>query len=182
MAGPAYSHGDLEALWKAAGGDPLQANTAAAIARAESGGCQYAQRGPSDIRPVKACVYVHDPLRWVIGLWQINQSAHPTYTRSGLFGAAYNALAAVAISDKGRNWNPWTTYTSGAYKDLLLGVPAPPPPPPSSTAGAQAATSHRGWADLRNSVNRHLPANLSRTQGVTASAQRILAHRHKIRG
>jgi hypothetical protein len=26
-----------------------------------------------------------------------------------------NAKAAIAISDDGRDWDPWTTYTSGAY-------------------------------------------------------------------
>ena len=46
------------------------------------------------------------------GYWQINlnHGALSTYDPLG------NAKAAVIISDNGTNWNPWTTFTSGAYR------------------------------------------------------------------
>ncbi len=84
----------LERLWEDAGGRASAAETAAAIAMAESGGNQYAHSPTNDY-----------------GYWQINGSwgALATYNPLG------NAKAAVHISDDGYNWSPWTTYTSGAY-------------------------------------------------------------------
>ena len=84
----------LERLWKDAGGNPGEAETAAAIAMAESGGNQYAHSPTNDY-----------------GYWQINGTwgALATYDPLG------NAKAAVHISGNGTNWSPWTTYTSGAY-------------------------------------------------------------------
>jgi LysM repeat protein len=86
----------LEALWKAAGGAPGSAFIAAEIAMAESGGRQYAHSPTNDF-----------------GYWQINGvhgPARATYNPMG------NARAAVAISSNGRNWRPWTTYVTGAYR------------------------------------------------------------------
>ena len=85
----------LEALWEAAGGSHAQAFTAAEIAMAESGGRQYAYSPTNDY-----------------GYWQINGSHGPALATFNAYG---NARAAIIISDNGRNWYPWTTYTSGAY-------------------------------------------------------------------
>lgn len=52
------------------------------------------------------------------GLWQIN-SVHSQYNASQLFQPAYNAMAAVQISNLGTNWQPWTTYNTGAYQQFL---------------------------------------------------------------
>ena len=98
-AGGAIPHGTLgcsglEQLWVDAGGASGEARMAAEIAMAESGGNQYAY-SPTNDR----------------GYWQINGSWGPLST----FDALGNAKAAVHISDDGRNWSPWTTYTSGAY-------------------------------------------------------------------
>jgi LysM repeat protein len=84
----------LERLWEDAGGSPAVAETAAAIAMAESGGNQYAHSPTNDY-----------------GYWQINGGwgALATYDALG------NAKAAIHISGNGSNWSPWTTYTSGAY-------------------------------------------------------------------
>lgn len=84
----------LEQLWVDAGGSGSEARTAADIAMAESGGNQYAY-SPTNDR----------------GYWQINGS----WGELSTFDALGNAKAAVYISDDGRNWSPWTTYTSGAY-------------------------------------------------------------------
>jgi hypothetical protein len=85
----------LERLWDAAGGNPAHAFVAAEVAMAESGGRQYAHSPTNDF-----------------GYWQINgvHGSMATYDPMG------NARAAISISGDGRNWSPWTTYTSGAYR------------------------------------------------------------------
>jgi len=86
----------LEALWDAAGGSSSNAFMAAEIAMAESGGNQYAVSPTADY-----------------GYWQINlPSWGPTLATFNPLG---NAKAAIQISDDGTNWEPWTTYQSGAY-------------------------------------------------------------------
>jgi LysM repeat protein len=84
----------LEQLWEEAGGNTSDAFMAAEIAMAESGGNQYALSPTDDY-----------------GYWQINASNGALAT----FDALGNARAAVTLSQDGANWDPWTTYTSGAY-------------------------------------------------------------------
>lgn len=55
------------------------------------------------------------------GLWQINTLAHPQYDETQLLDPTYNGQAAFTISDGGRNWTPWSTYNSGAYKPYMGG-------------------------------------------------------------
>jgi LysM repeat protein len=86
----------LEALWMAAGGSRAQAFTAAEIAMAESGGRQYAHSPTNDY-----------------GYFQINGGHGPAMATYNPIG---NAKAAIAISSNGRNWRPWTTYVTGAYR------------------------------------------------------------------
>jgi Lysozyme like domain len=93
------SHGDyscsgLESLWEEAGGSSSHAFLAAEIAMAESGG------NPNAVSPTDD-----------FGLWQINGS-HGSMATLNPLG---NARSAVSISSNGRNWGPWTTFTSGAY-------------------------------------------------------------------
>jgi LysM repeat protein len=85
----------LEALWEAAGGSHAESFMAAEIAMAESGGQQYALSPTDDY-----------------GYWQINASHGALAT----FNPIGNAKAAVIISDDGTNWDPWTTYVTGAYQ------------------------------------------------------------------
>lgn len=98
MESGTLSCAQLEALWQEAGGSPSAAFTAAEVARAESGGRQYATNsntnGSTDM-----------------GYWQINNYAHPGM---GTFDPLANARAAVAISSDGTNWEPWVTYRHGA--------------------------------------------------------------------
>jgi len=86
----------LEALWEAAGGSHAEAFMAAEIAMAESGGRQYALSPTNDY-----------------GYWQINGSHGPA---QATFNPIGNAKAAIAISGNGTDWNPWTTYVTGAYR------------------------------------------------------------------
>jgi hypothetical protein len=89
-----YSCSGLEQIWEQAGGNPADALMAAEIAMAESGG------NPNAISPTDD-----------YGLWQINISNGALATLNPL----QNAKSAVTLSDNGTNWDPWTTYTSGAY-------------------------------------------------------------------
>jgi len=95
-----YGCADLERLWEANGGSHASAETAAAVALAESGGDPNAYNFNTDSSIDR-------------GLWQIN-------TVHGYFSADFdpdtNAADAVAISHNGKNWSPWTTYKSGAYR------------------------------------------------------------------
>lgn len=86
----------LESLWDVNGGNPGAAFMAAEIAEAESGGNQYAVSPTDDY-----------------GYWQINMAAWGPYLAT--FNADGNARAAIQISKNGTDWQPWTTYTSGAY-------------------------------------------------------------------
>jgi Lysozyme like domain/LysM domain len=86
----------LENLWESAGGSHTEAFMAAEIAEAESGGNQYALSPTDDY-----------------GYWQINASHGPGMAT---FNAMGNARAAVAISDDGQDWDPWTTYTMGLFE------------------------------------------------------------------
>ena len=92
--GGTLSCSGLEQLWEEAGGNPADAFMAAEIAMAESGGNQYALSPTDDY-----------------GYWQINASNGSLAT----FDAFGNACAAITLSQDGTNWDPWTTYTSGAY-------------------------------------------------------------------
>jgi LysM repeat protein len=84
----------LEELWEQGGGSPGEAVMAASIAMAESGGQEFATGSVGER-----------------GYWQIN----PDHGSLSTYNPLGNARAAVAISDDGRDWDPWTTFTSGAY-------------------------------------------------------------------
>lgn len=84
------------------------AKLASAIAFAESGGVPGAITSSS--RELS------------IGLWQINTRAHPQYPVEWLKNPVNNARAAYAISRAGANWQPWSAYTSGAYRKFQTGI------------------------------------------------------------
>jgi LysM repeat protein len=89
-----YSCSGLEQLWEQAGGSPAEALMAAEIAMAESGGNANAISPTNDF-----------------GLWQINGSNGALATLNPF----QNAKSAVTLSNNGSNWNPWTTFRTGAY-------------------------------------------------------------------
>lgn len=88
----------LETLWDLAGGNPSDAVMAADIAMAESGGQQYATDHDSNGTTDE-------------GYWQVNtvNGALATYDALG------NARSAIILSHDGATWDPWVTYTTGAY-------------------------------------------------------------------
>lgn len=103
-----YSYAQLEYIWDVAGGNPGAAPLAAAIAMAESSGNSTATNNDSNGTVDR-------------GLWQIN-SVHGAQSTYDVMG---NARAAIAISNNGNDWTPWTTFNNGAYQQFLTGgVPA----------------------------------------------------------
>jgi Lysozyme like domain len=121
--------GQIERLWIEAGGSPSTANTAASIALAESGGnvSSAGDVGLGGSGPTS------------FGLWQIHTPAHPQYSASKLStDPLYNARAAVAVSGDGTDFQPWTTYNTGAYRQFVgqsASVPA-------GTRAAKAKPTH----------------------------------------
>ncbi len=97
--GGTLSCSGLEALWESVGGSSGTAFMAAEIARAESGGQQYATDADGNGTVDR-------------GYWQVNSihGALSTYDPAG------NARAAVELSGDGTNWSPWVTYQTGAYQ------------------------------------------------------------------
>lgn len=131
----ALSFSQIEGYWVAAGGPSAVAPLAAAIALAESGGNPAAHNGNSGTGDDS----------W--GLWQINMIGSLGPARRSQFGLSSNAQladpgtnarAAVAISQGGKNFTPWTTYTSGAYRRFY--PTGTPPAPDSSVGGAGGNT------------------------------------------
>lgn len=172
------THAQLETLWTEAGGDPNSADRAAAIAQAESGGCQYAKAGPTDDRPVQECTYRETTTENSYGLWQINRDAYPDYTAAELYTQAGNADAAVAISQAGIDFTPWTTYKDGAYLQYLTN--------PSTTGPTQAPSnlSGSGTGSAASSTQvEQAWMRLMRTLAITAPTQlqKVVTARTRIR-
>jgi hypothetical protein len=97
-----YSYAQLKSLWTQQGGNPLYADLAAAVAMAESGGRSNATNTNTDGSIDR-------------GLWQVN-SVHGGLSTTDPIA---NAKAAVKISSNGKNWSPWVTFKTGAYKKYL---------------------------------------------------------------
>jgi len=94
----------LQIALKAGFPDP---KLAAAIALAESGGVTGA--------------IMRNAREYSVGLWQINTLVHP-YSVDDMKDPLKNAQAALAISQRGTNWQPWAAYTSGRYRQFKTGV------------------------------------------------------------
>lgn len=110
----ALSFAQLEQLWLQAGGSQASAPVAAAIALAESGG------HPSSLNNTPSTG------DYSVGLWQINYFGNLYPGRTAAFGPPdaltdplANARAAVTVSNGGNNFDPWSTFLSGAYKQYL---------------------------------------------------------------
>ncbi len=54
-----------------------------------------------------------------VGLWQIYLVQHPMYSKAQMRNPIANAQAAYAISARGTNWRPWSTYKHGTYRRFL---------------------------------------------------------------
>lgn len=99
----------LVTLSEQAGFRGQAAATAAAIAMAESSG-NPTSAGDVGLGGSGATSF---------GPWQIHIPAHPEYTAAQLYDPATSAAAAYKISSSGTNFGPWSTYTSGAYRQYM---------------------------------------------------------------
>jgi hypothetical protein len=54
-----------------------------------------------------------------IGLWQIHTGFNPQFDRGMLRTPEYNARAMMALSGGGRNWQPWSVYKNGSYRQYM---------------------------------------------------------------
>ncbi len=183
-----FTFAQLRTLWLQAGGSVGGADIAAAIALAESSGCQYALAGPKDVRPVKQCTYRQTTGENSAGLWQINHNAHPETDLQSLFDPAYNAAAAVRISQNGKDFRPWTTFTTGAYLTYLRqaggAIPSRPQPQPKTKlpeigaeGGAQLKPTgvFASWARLMYALGGALPSQAKRTEQATRNLRWLSA-------
>jgi LysM repeat protein len=84
--GEILSAAQIGALWVREGGSPAAVGVAECIAEHESGGNTHALSPTND---------------W--GLWQINGGG------PAMWNAVANAQRAIAMSNNGTNWSPWTT-------------------------------------------------------------------------
>lgn len=110
---------------------------AAAVAMAESGGDSCARGDPHESPDC------NDPgTSNSLGLWQIDMAYHPEYrgNPTALFDPTTNAQAAYAISSGGTNWQPWSTYNSGAYKAHYQ--------PAATSTGADSGTRRFPWGTV----------------------------------
>lgn len=177
----------LKGLWETVGGLTGESDLAAAIAFAESAGCQYALAGPVDIRPVKICTWNRTNGENSCGYWQINLWAHPAYHAPYIFDMYENARAAVAISDHGRDFGAWSTYTNRAYVPYLaqFGGDAAAPPPAPQTGDPSVDLSNidslEGWAHLSDVLGRRVPRQLALAQRYRHATLRAIATRSKVR-
>ncbi len=112
----ALSYADLMGYWIKAGGTAEDAPVAAAIAMGESGGnpTSHNSKPPDDS----------------YGLWQINMlgAAGPERMQrwgltsySQLFDPLTNAKAAVSLKNGRGNWEDWTVFLTGAWRDYYQG-------------------------------------------------------------
>ncbi len=132
---PILNIAQLQSLAQQTGLSGNAVNIAAAIAMAESGGNTSAH----------ALTIYEDS--W--GLWQINLKAHPSYSASAMQNATQNARAMYSISNGGTNWNAWTTYTNGAYRQYLSGGSTTTTPVKSGSSNGFPLGQCTWWADQR---------------------------------
>jgi len=88
---------------------------AAAVAMAESGGNPCAQGDPNIGSSGYLCTGPNGTSK-SMGLWQVDTDYNQQFDAASLLNPTYNAQAAYEISKHGTNWNPWTTYRTGAYR------------------------------------------------------------------
>lgn len=145
FTGDGFGHMQLERLWTQAGGPAGSADVAAAVAQAESGG-----RSGASNRNTNGSIDR--------GLWQIN-SVHGAQST---FDVAGNARAAVAISERGRNWRPWVTFNTGAFRKYLTGSNS------GATSGSSGAASSGGAGAVGRLVGGALGSGRTVSGGMTS--------------
>ena len=103
------------------------------------------------------------------GLWQINNKAHPQYSKSCLLSPSCNAKAMMGVSSGGKNWKPWVVYWKGYYKKYMATAQAAYPsvcaPPNKAPVGYLDGTNSAceavyGWAQDPDSPHKALSVHV----------------------
>lgn len=92
-----------------------------------------------------------------LGLWQINDGAHPWIKSQNWQDPGVNTAAAFRVwREAGGSWRPWVAYTSGSYRQYLLqgkqGADAPVTPGASDPLVADPALGLGDITDAAESV------------------------------
>ena len=99
---------EIAATWILNGGSAKAAETWAGIALSQSGGSTTAVYNTIYTNlPGYSPVLDHNSPEYSIGLWQINQVAHPQYSTAYLADVNNQAKAAIAIANNGTDLSPW---------------------------------------------------------------------------
>jgi Lysozyme like domain len=112
----------LAAIQKQGFPDPT---TALGISLAEFGvGRDINAQAQSDVfyQPGQNPSYPQGGREQSFGPWQIHLPAHPDVTQSCAMDLTCSTAAAYKISNGGTNFNPWSTFTNGAYKTALADI------------------------------------------------------------
>lgn len=117
----------------------------------------------------------------------IGTRATVTTLENGYYPAILAALRSgrpFSYGDKGAvsaQVQKWGTFGFAAWYSQQGIAAQPGTPPPAPSADVNTASGHRGYADLRNSVARHLPTQLSRSRSSTHAALQTLAHGRRVK-
>ena len=157
------SDGAIAAAAKGAGLSGDAVAVAVAIALAESGGNTTSHNG---VPPDNS-----------YGLWQINMLGSMGPERRKQFGLtsneqlydpATNARAMYSISNGGKNWKPWTTYTRGTYLAFMA-------------RGRSVANSSGTPTSSDSGTNQTPVASVASLDGITALLQNLQSREFWIR-
>lgn len=177
-----FNHDGLEQLWEHADGPADEADLAAAIAQAESGGDSTKILNTAyPSRPH----YQHPPAgalpEYSVGLWQVNLIAWPQFGEAELLDPAGNARAAVTISRTRRGFLNWTTFKHGTYEKYLTSstTTSGSAPAGDDSADTKAPQTLRGWHEINLTLSRRLPASVFTSERLGYRTAANLARRRK---
>lgn len=144
------SFSQLVALAQSVGLSPSNANTAAAVSLAESGG------NTANLNP--------NAPDYSVGLWQINirgALGNSRPSEAALYNPTTNAQSMAAISGGGSNFSPWSTFKNGAYRAYLPGGSLSGMPIVTQSSGAAG-----GYSTVAGSGGSSTPSKPSLFSGV----------------
>lgn len=114
----------------------------------------------------------------------LTNGRYPALVAALQTGDPYSYTDPDGVAANIRTWG--TPNFASAYlvsAGSFQGVGGTPPPPIVGSSGAGIAPSaHRGYADLRNSVQRHVPTQLQRSAHLGVLTLRILRDKTSVKG
>jgi hypothetical protein len=180
VAGITFTKAELGRLWVENGGKVVEADTAAAIALAYSGGCRFTKSGPVDDRPIKTCTYTFTRGVNRYGLWGINPAHHPRFSPAELYTALGNVRAAIEAVGINSDFSAFPEYNSGEFEQHTTpGITSVPPikvtPQPGRTVPPKPRPAPVGgnvltaWGGFARQLAHGLPAHLTSSRNYRAA-------------